>query len=151
MPTIKLGDARKNFMAAQEARRRLIKKGINPADVPPAVRAKEAGTATTRRSSSAPSERKKKAKPARKKLQVEMAKRIAAAEERSRQKLTAFRATLAKQGEHYKSERQQMGVVAASEMAVETMASAAEIFATMREYCDSKLSTLCSPYHTACY
>ena len=163
MPTITLGAARKNFMAAQEARRRRIKKGCSAAGA--AVAPADAGAAAargdvssspaaaskgevcsspaTRRSSSAPAERKKKGKPARKKFQVELAKSVAAAEVRSRQKLTAFREALANQGQHYRRPERRLGrampvaVMNALLRTPEPMGSAVEVFAAMRKCSDA--------------
>lgn len=150
MPTIKLGEARKNFMAAQEARRRQVRKGGAAGQSAAAAETPEAdskalrevrSTTATRRSISTPAarsaqERRKKCKAARKKLQAELSKRLAVEEERSRQKLSAFRAALAKHGPSRRPERRLIvDTVAGPEPnpALESMASATEVLATMRE------------------
>lgn len=136
-------------MAAQEARRRLVRKGAaapsgESADAPaaePKVQRDVSRSPATRRSSSAPAarssttEKRRRCKSARKKLQAELAKRLAAEEQRSKQKLSEFRAALAKRGQEYRRPEQRRFPDAVSgndHVALESIASAAELFATMR-------------------
>lgn len=130
VPIIKLGEARKNFMTAQEARKRQVRKGaagvppgsadapaagdVDAADAPAdAPAAAEPEAQLEGALSPSPPRRRKKGAPSaaeteRKKIQAKLEALAVAENERSQQKLSEFRMALKKNSQHYQRYRQKL-------------------------------------------
>ena len=120
VPTIKLGEARKNFMSAQEARKRQVRNAAGavpsaPADT--AASAEAPAAEPLREGDSPPQSRRKKKKDSASTRKLKAIRRITTKQvkakldrhnARSQQKLAAFKVALANQSRHYQTEKRRL-------------------------------------------